>query len=93
MASSMRGQQAELRFGDVLLLALQHAIVLATVDSYGTQWVSKSQYFLGFIDFDLRKCCKVCKNLFEGGGSSRNIVHARGIGLKSGSRVTPLAGM
>ena len=30
---------------------------------------------------------------FEGGGSSRNIVHARGIGLKSGFRVTPNAGM
>ena len=61
MGPRMRGQQAELRFGDVLLLALQHAIVLATVDSYGTQWVSKSQYFLGFIEFDLQKCCKVCK--------------------------------
>ena len=30
---------------------------------------------------------------FEGGGSSRSIVHARGIGLKSGFRVTPEVGM
>ena len=31
--------------------------------------------------------------LFEGGGSSRNIVHARGVGSKSEFRVTPLDGM